>query len=67
LRFTLSAEKAMAEKVEDAREVQEVKVQRPKRANLTAEESLQRMEAFPERKEQIVAAVRKGKNRNLPA
>ena len=57
----------MAEKVEDAREVQEVKVQRPKRANLTAEESLQRMEAFPERKEQIVAAVRKGKNRNLPA
>ncbi|HZO87782.1 MAG TPA: hypothetical protein VFB38_05540 [Chthonomonadaceae bacterium] len=45
----------MAEKVEEA---QEVKVQRPKRAKLTAEESLKRMEAFPERKEQILAAVR---------
>ena len=43
--------------------VQEIKVQRPKRVKLTAEESLKRMEAFPERKEQIVAAVRKSKNR----
>lgn len=52
----------MSEKLE---EVQEVKIQRPKRVKLTAEESLKRMEAFPERKEQIVAAVRKSKNRNV--
>ncbi len=52
----------MAEKLE---EVQEVKVQRPKRAKLTAEESLKRMEAFPERKEQIVATVRKSKDRSI--
>jgi hypothetical protein len=55
----------MAEKLEQAREVQEVTAQRPKRAKLTAEESLKRMEAFPERKEQIVAAVRKSKSRGI--
>jgi hypothetical protein len=38
-----------------------------KRTKLSAEESLKRMEEFPERKEQIVAAVRKGKNRSVPA
>lgn len=54
----------MSEKLE---EVQEVKVQRPKRVKLTAEESLKRMEAFPERKEQIVAAVRKSKDRGVPS
>lgn len=57
----------MSEKREDVQEVQEVKVQRPKRAKLTAEESLKRMETFPERKEQIVAAVRKSKSRSLPS
>jgi len=55
----------MAEKLETTEEIQELKTQRPKRAKLPAEESLKRLEAFPERKEQIVAAVRKGKNRNL--
>ena len=58
-------EKVMAEKLEITQEIQELKILRPKRAKLTAEESLERLEAFPERKEQIVAAVRKGKNRNL--
>jgi hypothetical protein len=38
-----------------------------KRAKISAEESLKRMEEFPERKEQFVAAVRKGKNRSVPA
>jgi hypothetical protein len=38
-----------------------------RRAKLTAEESLKRMEEFPERKEQFVAAVRKGKDRGLSA
>jgi hypothetical protein len=47
--------------------VQEVKVHRPKRAKLTAAESLKRMETLPERKEQIVAAVRKSKDRSLPS
>ena len=57
----------MIEKLEDVQEVQKVKVQRPKRAKLTAEESLKRMEAFPERKEQIIAAIRKSKSRSLPS
>jgi hypothetical protein len=60
-------EKAMSEKLEEAQEIQEVKIQRPKRIQLTAEESLKRMEAFPERKEQIVTAVRKSKDRSLPS
>ena len=58
----------MAEKLEEvpaAQEIQEIRAQRPKRARLTAEESLKRMESFPERKEQIVAAVRKSKNRGV--
>ena len=58
----------MAEKVEEvvaAPAIEEIRVQRPKRARLTAEESLKRMEAFPERKEQIIAAVRKSKNRGV--
>lgn len=54
-------------KPEAAHDVQEVKIQRPKRANLTAEELLKRMEAFSKRKEQIVAAVRKSKDRSLSA
>ncbi len=41
--------------------------QRGDRAKLTAEESLKRMEEFPKRKEHIVAAVRKGKNRGVSA
>jgi hypothetical protein len=38
-----------------------------KRAKLSAEESLKRMEEFPERKERFIAAVRKGKNRSVSA
>ncbi|HET6382855.1 MAG TPA: hypothetical protein VFJ58_05640 [Armatimonadota bacterium] len=57
----------MAKKLEKTADVQEVKVQRPRHAALSAEESLKLMEAFPERKEQIVAAVRKSKDRTLPS
>jgi hypothetical protein len=39
-----------------------VKVERPKRARLTEEETLKRMESVDERKEQFVASVRKGKS-----
>lgn len=62
-----TADQLMVSKVGTRQEVQEVTIQRPKRAKLTAEESLRRMEAFPERKEEIVAAVRKSKGRALPS
>lgn len=55
--------KTMPPKLEESQEHQEVTIIRPKRAKLTPEESLKRMEAFPERKEKIVAAVRKGEGR----
>jgi hypothetical protein len=37
--------------------------ERVKRAKLTAEESLKRVQEFAQRKEHFVAAVRKGKDR----
>ena len=39
--------------------------ERAGRATLTAEESLKRLQEFASRKESIVAAVRKGKDRSL--
>lgn len=42
--------------------IQELKVERPRRAKLSEEETLKRMEAFGERKEKFIASVRKGKN-----
>ena len=40
---------------------------RAERIKLAPEESLKRMQAFDKRKEAFVAAVRKGKNRSVPA
>ena len=40
---------------------------RAERIKLTAAESLKRLQEFPKRKERFVAAVRKGKNRSVPA
>ena len=40
---------------------------RPGRVKLTAQESLKRMREFSKRKGAFVAAVRKGKNRSVPA
>lgn len=40
---------------------------RASRVRLTADESLKRMKGFSERKEDFIAAVRKGKNRSLSA
>ncbi len=37
------------------------------RVKLTPAESLKRMQEFSNRKERFVAAVRKGKNRSVPA
>jgi hypothetical protein len=42
--------------------LKEVKVERPPRAKLSAEESLKRTQEFDKRKERFVAAVGKGKN-----
>ena len=50
---------AMARKAKD---VQELKIQRPKRVKLSEEETLKRLEAFDQRREQFVASVRKGKS-----
>jgi hypothetical protein len=38
---------------------------RPERAKLTVEEIRKRMQDFPKRKEAFIAAIRKGKNRDL--
>ena len=46
----------MAKKQKATEELLEVKGER---ARLTAEESLKRMEAFPERMEQMIASVRR--------
>jgi hypothetical protein len=48
-------------------EIKELKIERPKRAKLTAKESLKRMQEFAKRKEKFIAAVREGKNRGVPA
>ena len=50
-----------------AQKVSELKIERPRRAKLAPAKSLKRMEAFNRRKEQFVAAVRKGKDRTLSA
>lgn len=41
--------------------VETIQIKRPKKAKLTEEEILKRMASFDERKEKIMAAVRKGK------
>jgi hypothetical protein len=47
--------------------VKALPAERPDRVQLTAEESLRRMQEFAKRKEQFVAAIRKGKGRGLSA
>lgn len=42
--------------------VKEIKIERPERAKLSAEESLKRMKEFDKRKEKFIAAIRKSKN-----
>ena len=52
----------MAKRVKD---VKDLAVTRPARAKVTAKDALRQMKEFPKRKEQFVAAVRKGPNRGL--
>ena len=42
--------------------INEIKIERPQRAKLSAEESLKRMRAFANRKEKLIAAIREGKS-----
>ena len=44
------------------RNLKEVKPERPPRVKVSPKESLKRTQDFEKRKEQFVAAVRKGKN-----
>ena len=45
--------------------VKEIKIQRPKRAKVTREETIRRVKDFPKRMEKLIAAIRKGSNRNI--
>jgi len=42
--------------------VKEVKIERPERMKLSAEESLKRTKEFDKRKEKFIATIRQGKN-----
>jgi len=44
-------------------QVRELKIQRPKRAKLSAKESLKRLEGFSKRKEKFIASVREDHRR----
>ena len=54
----------MAKKTRTAKRL---KFERPKRAEISAEESLKRMQTFSKRKERFIAAIREGKDRGLSA
>ena len=43
------------------KEVREIRVERPERMMLTAEESLKRMNDFDKRKDKFIASIRKSK------
>jgi hypothetical protein len=43
------------------KEINEIKIERPPRAQLSAEESLKRTQEFDKRKERFIASIRKGK------
>ena len=47
------------------KKVTELKIERPEREQLSPEESLKRMRDFPDRKEEFVATIRKGKDRGV--
>lgn len=44
-----------------AKVVKEIKIERPERMKLSAEESLKRMKEFDKRKEKFIAAIRESK------
>ncbi len=48
-----------------AKEVKELKVERPPRAKVSEKDALKRMEEFSKRKEQFLATARTGKGRGV--
>jgi hypothetical protein len=43
----------------------QVKIDRPKKEEVSREEALKRVKAFPKRKEKLIAAIREGARRGL--
>jgi hypothetical protein len=43
------------------RDIKEIRIERPPRAKLSAEESLKRTQEFDNRREKFIASIRKGK------
>lgn len=54
--------KAVQNGKKNSKVFRELKVERPERMKLSAEESLKRTKAFDERREQFIATIRQGKN-----
>ena len=44
------------------KDIKDIKIERPARAKLSAEESLKRTQEFDKRKEKFLASIRKSKN-----
>ena len=47
---------------EKTRDVREIKIERPPRAKVSAQDALEKMKGFGERRGGFVAAIRKGKD-----
>ena len=45
-----------------AKVVKEIKIERPERMKLSAEESIKRTKEFDQRKEKFIATIRQGRN-----
>ncbi len=45
----------------NAKVIKEIKIERPERAKLSAEESLKRMKEFDKRREKFIASIRESK------
>jgi hypothetical protein len=43
----------------------QIKIERPPREKVTREQALKRVKAFAKRKEQLIVAVREGKDRDI--
>jgi hypothetical protein len=49
-------------RLKEIKAIKEVKVIRPPRVKLSAQESMKRTQEFDKRKEQFIASIRKGQN-----
>lgn len=52
----------MTKKAKIVKEAKEIKIERPERMKLSAEESLKRTKEFDQRREKFIATIRQGKN-----